>query len=166
MNANEKIEYLSAMVYTERCIIRRFEEPDIDEFMTYRNDMDWMQHQGFKGLEKQEYKNALLENFSLQNGAQLAIICNKTNTLIGDIYIKEEDSVYWLGYTITPAKARQGYAFEVVSAMINMLKSKGVICIKAGVESENAASIALLQKLNFQYLETDNDELIYKLNFK
>ena len=53
--------------------------------------MDWMQFQGFKGLERREYIHALLGDFSLHDGVQLAVICNKASTLIGDIYIKEED---------------------------------------------------------------------------
>ena len=46
-------------IYTERCLIRRFEAPDIDDFMVYRNDMDWMKYQGFKGLTKQEYERCV-----------------------------------------------------------------------------------------------------------
>lgn len=154
------------LIKTERCTIRPFEESDIDEFITYRNDMDWMRYQGFKGLEKREYMNALLGNISLCNGLQLAIVCNKTHILIGDVYMKEEDSTYWIGYTISRPKAHQGYAYEAVSAVINVLrKKKGATCIKAGVESGNAASIALLEKLKFQYLETLDDELIYILSF-
>jgi len=152
------------VIHTERCIIRPFEEPDIDEFMTYRNDLDWMQYQGFKGLEKQEYLKVLVGNFSLRDGVQLAIICKKAKTLIGDIYIKEEDSAYWVGYTISRSKARQGYAYEVVSAVIDTLRAKGATCIKAGVESGNIASIELLRKLKFQYLEMNNDEQIFIAN--
>lgn len=36
-------------IQTKRCIIRPFNESDINRFMDYRNDMDWMQYQGFKG---------------------------------------------------------------------------------------------------------------------
>jgi RimJ/RimL family protein N-acetyltransferase len=151
------------LIHTDRCLIRPFKESDIDEFMTYRNDMLWMQYQGFKGLNKQEYL-ALLSRACLREGVQLAIICNETNVLIGDIYIKEEDSAHWIGCTIKPAKARQGYAFETISAVIIMLKNKGVTYIKAGAATGNTASIALLEKLNFQYLETCNDEMIYSFH--
>ena len=39
-------------IETERCLIRRFEEMDIGDFMIYRNNEKWMQYQGFKGLTK------------------------------------------------------------------------------------------------------------------
>jgi len=34
---------------TRRCHIRPFEEGDIEAFMSYRNNLDWMRLQGFKG---------------------------------------------------------------------------------------------------------------------
>ena len=43
------------------------------------------------------------------------------------------------------------------------LKAQGAAFIKAGVASGNVASIALLEKLNFQYYDTDNEELIFIL---
>ncbi len=151
-------------IQTERCIIRQFNQYDIDDFMVYRNNLEWMRYQGFKGLTKQEYKDALLGSLSLQEGVQLAIVCKKLDVLIGDVYLKQEGSTFWIGYTICPSKARQGYAYEVLSSVIDVLKAKGVDCIKAGVESENAPSIALLKKLKFSYIETDNDEQIFALN--
>ena len=144
-------------------MIRPFEESDIDEFMTYRNDMAWMTYQGFKGLDKNEYRNALLGDSSVNDGIQLAVVCNKTNVLIGDLYIKKEDSVYWIGYAVKPSKARQGYAYEMTLALINALRKKGAMCIKASVDSGNSASIALLEKLNFQHSETHHDEMTYEL---
>ena len=151
------------MLKSKRCIIRPFEEQDIEDFMTYRNDMDWMRYQGFKGKTKKEYIDILI-NLSLNDGIQLAVISKKTNGLIGDIYLKQENLTYWIGYTICRDYSRQGYAYEVVSTIIEMLKRKGVLCIKAGVVPNNTASIALLKKLNFSYLESDNDEYIFTLD--
>ena len=153
------------VIHTKRCTIRPFQESDIDEFMAYRNDMDWMKYQGFKGMGRQEYIDALVGNDSLQNGVQLAVVCSKTHTLVGDVYIKEEASVYWIGYTISRSKARQGFAYEAVSAVIDTLRTKGATCIKAGVESGNDASIALLMKLGFRYFETANEEQIFVADF-
>jgi RimJ/RimL family protein N-acetyltransferase len=96
-------------------------------------------------------------------GCSLAVACNETNVLFGDVYVKKEDLTYWIGYTIKPSKAKQGYAYEVPLALINALKADGAICIKAGVENGNIASIALLEKLSFQLTETNQDEMIYEL---
>ncbi|WP_215113141.1 GNAT family N-acetyltransferase [Exiguobacterium sp. s63] len=149
---------------TTRCLIRPFERHDIEPFMAYRNDLDWMQHQTFKGLSYIEYENALLGEQSLQHGMQLAIIDQATDELIGDVYIQQEGTTYWIGYTVTPTRARQGYAFEVMSGLIRHLTDQGAKTFKAGVLGTNAASIALLKKLNFTYLTTELDEQIYRLD--
>ena len=149
---------------TVRCNIRPFNAEDIDAFMSYRNDMDWMKYQGFKGLSKQEYMQALLNEHSLSNGMQLAIICKQTNTLIGDLYLKQEGDTCWIGYTITPLKARRGYAYEAVSALICSLANQGVNHVKASVAIGNDASVMLLEKLKFTLLGIEADEQIFHLN--
>lgn len=151
-------------VDTVRCNIRAFRAEDIDAFMVYRNDLNWMKYQEFKGLTKQEYATALLGNHSLTHGIQLAIICRQTNTLIGDLYLKQEGDVCWIGYTITPLKARQGYVCEAVSAMIYFLATQGITYIKASVTTGNDASISFLKKLNFIFLSTEANEQIFGLN--
>ena len=149
---------------TTRCLIRPFARHDMEPFMAYRNDLDWMQHQSFKGLSYTEYENALLGEQSLPHGMQLAIIDQATDELIGDVYIQQEDQTYWIGYTIAPSRARQGYAFEVMSGLIRHLADQGAEVFKAGVLETNEASIALLKKLNFTYLTTELDEQIYRLD--
>lgn len=99
---------------TERCTIREFTINEIDSFMEYRNNIDWMHYQGFKGLTKSVYEKELLESHSLIEGMQFAILNTSTKKLLGDIYLRQENNVYWLGYTIHPLYARQGYAAEVV----------------------------------------------------
>ncbi|WP_215144790.1 GNAT family N-acetyltransferase [Exiguobacterium qingdaonense] len=149
---------------TTRCLIRPFERHDIEPFMTYRNDLEWMKYQSFKGLTLEEYENALLGEQSIINGTQLAIIDLETSELIGDLYIQQEDTTYWIGYTITPTRARQGYAFEVMSELIRHLAERGAKEFKVGVLETNEASIALLKKLNFSYFATELDEEIYRLD--
>ena len=63
---------------SDRFNIRTFKESDINDFMEYRNNMDWMKYQGFKGLSKEEYEDVLLKDVSLEKGMQLAII-NKSD---------------------------------------------------------------------------------------
>lgn len=149
---------------TSRCTLRPFAAADIDAFMLYRNDEHWMRYQGFKGKTKEEYAQVLLGEVLLVAGAQFAIVENATNRLIGDVYLQQDSDTFWVGYTIAPAFARQGYAFEVVGAVVQLLKDLGKYHIKAGVETENIASIALLQKLGFQREGVDESgEEIYFL---
>lgn len=74
-----------------------------------------------------------------------------TQVLIGDIYLRQQCDVFWLGYTITPAHARQGYAFEAITATIGWIKENGFSLIKAGVNPENTLSKKLLIRIGFNF---------------
>lgn len=148
---------------TSRCTIRPFQEIDIRPFMVYRNDLDWMRHQSFKDQSYEAYREALLHPFTLEEGIQRAILLTETNELLGDLYVKRETSGTWIGYTVTPSHARQGYAYEVVSALITHLKDQGETRILAGLLPANEASLALLKKLQFTYSHSEGDEQIYQL---
>ncbi len=147
---------------TQRCRIRPFEEKDIEAFMSYHNNMDWMQFQGFKGKKYLDYKAALLKQPNFNNGVQLAVVLRQTGELLGDLYLKLEKNTAWIGYTIAPQFARKGFAFEVVSQLLLELKQAGLTLVKAGVEEQNLASIQLLRKLEFVQLEVDGGELIFQ----
>lgn len=147
---------------TERCRIRPFEETDIAAFMSYRNNLDWMQFQGFKGKKYLEYKAALLKQPDFREGVQLAVASKQTGELLGDLYLKLEKDACWIGYTIVPQFARQGLAFEVVTKLLMQLKREGLAFAKGGVEKENIASIALLKKLGFTQVDVDGSEMIFQ----
>ena len=148
-------------ISTPRCLIRAFEPRDIDRFMVYRNNPAWMKYQGFKGLSKQEYMDALLSCPSMDQGIQMAVISVRTDSLIGDIYLKREDAICWIGYTISPDNARQGYIREVIPAVITYLASLGITQIRASVALGNKASESLLKKLGFTLYSTGPDGHIY-----
>ena len=147
---------------TERCHIRPFEENDIEAFMSYRNNLEWMQFQGFKGKKYLEYKAELLKRPKFSDGVQLAVVSRQTGALLGDLYLKLEKNACWIGYTIAPQHARNGYAFEVVTELILQLQQDGLRLVKAGVEAENNASIQLLKKLGFEEIGADGSELIFQ----
>jgi RimJ/RimL family protein N-acetyltransferase len=132
--------------------------------MAYRNNLDWMQYQGFKGKKYQEYKAALLQQPKFFEGVQLAIVLRQTGILIGDLYLKLEKNTCWIGYTIAPEFARQGFAFEVVSEAIRQLDRSGIKCVQASVEIGNTASIALLKKLGFAQTGVAENEMIFSLS--
>jgi len=149
---------------SKRCLVRSFMASDIDDFVLYRNNEEWMQYQSFKGLTKEEYKKILLKEANLETGAQYAIVDKSNNRLIGDIYFKKENNCFWVGYTISPDYKRQGYAYEVLIAAISWIKDIGNAKIMVGVEPGNVPSISLLEKTGFIYLKEEDGELIYSLN--
>ena len=147
-----------------RCNIRPFQADEIDRFMVYRNDAEWMKYQGFKGLTKEAYEEALLGVLSLEKGMQLAIVNKLTQVLMGDVYLRKESDVLWIGYTITPVYARRGYAFEAIAAIINQVRTQRYSAIKAGVEAKNIRSINLLKKIGFHLTYIEDNEQIFVLD--
>ncbi|QSX07770.1 GNAT family N-acetyltransferase [Alkalibacter rhizosphaerae] len=157
---------MTSIFQSERCIIRSFILDDLHEFLDYRNDLEWMKYQGFKGLSKKEYEKALLIKPSLDAGAQFAITTKTDKRLIGDVYLKKEDDAFWIGYTISPLFKRQGYAYEVICSMIIWINQQGDFNIKAAVKTENTPSIKLLEKLGFSQIKTEDDGSIFLLDKK
>lgn len=153
-------------IQTERCQIRPFAAGDLDEFIDYRNNLDWMRYQGFKGLSRAEYETHLLGDSSLAKGMQLAIAHGATGQLLGDVYLRQQGAVYWLGYTIHPRHARKGYAAEAAAALILWAKQQGGAQVKAGVMPQNKASIQLLETLGFAHAGQEDDELVYTIDLK
>lgn len=149
---------------TARCQVRPFEEGDLDAFTACHNDAKWMRYQGFKNLSRDQYTEVLLREHLLDDGIQLAAINRHTAQFIGDLYLRRQQDTCWLGYTVCPEHARQGYAAELVTALIDQLRALGFARLCAGVLPKNTASIALLRKLGFAWQRRQDDEDIYVLS--
>lgn len=152
---------------TERLTVRKFLIDDIDCFMEYRNNANWMKYQSFKGLSREEYINELINDSTVEDGVQLAIINKADNLLIGDLYLSQNKKTLSIGYTINPIHARRGYAYEACKGAIKWAKIRGYEKLEAEVEPDNTASVNLLKKLGFSYIEKNEyDELVYELLIK
>jgi len=154
------------MMLTERCKIRRFKSEDMESFISYRNDMHWMQYQMFKGLTREEYERILLKDSLPEDGIQLAVAERHTDKLLGDVYIRRQIPSFWIGYTVHPAYAQQGFRCEVVAALVPvLLQCHGCHEVLAGVVKENFRSKNLLEKIGFRlfYYDEENQEDVYRL---
>ncbi|MPM14560.1 hypothetical protein SDC9_60924 [bioreactor metagenome] len=140
------------IIETDRCIVREFEEKDLDSFTTYRNDEQWMKYQDFKNLTKEQYRKALIKPLNIEKGMQLAIADKVTDELLGDLYLSKKEETVTIGYSINPIYARKGYTSEVLSGVIPNLKAEYPQCeIVAMIDKENLPSKNLLLKLGFVY---------------
>jgi RimJ/RimL family protein N-acetyltransferase len=152
------------MLETKRLIIKDFEIDYINDFMDYRNNLVWMKFQGFKGLAKKEYEDNLLREFALEKGMQLAIVKKSNMKLIGDLYLRLEKRTLVIGYTINPLYSRKNYISEACLALIEWSKVNKIEKLKAEVNPQNLASIAVLNKLKFRYTKQNEFDLsIYEL---
>ena len=149
---------------TERCIVREFKKEDLNIVVEYRNNLEWMKYQGFKNLSIEEYKFSLIAPFNIEKGSQLAIENKDLNQLIGDLYVKKENNIINIGYTIHPLHSRKGYIKEVVSVLISYLYRKHPNCtIQGEMDLDNVASKKLLIALGFDCIETNKDGYTYSL---
>jgi ribosomal-protein-alanine N-acetyltransferase len=136
-------------IETERLLLRHFLGSDLDAFLIYRNDEDWMRYQGFKGLTREAYRRVLLAPPDEDAGFQLAMVRKSDGRLAGDVYLRREGTTLWLGYTVSPALARRGYAREAAEGVARWAAINGFIRLAASVDPGNVASVSLLVKLGF-----------------
>jgi RimJ/RimL family protein N-acetyltransferase len=141
-------------IETERLVLRNFRDEDIDELYDYRNDTRSTKYQLglFSTRESLERLIARRKDdpFPPREHRQYAIALREGDVLIGDVSVNVNDTTISLGYTVSYKHQRQGYAYEILSALIARLHEifpmHEVICL---TERENEASGALLNKLGF-----------------
>ena len=155
------------LLATERLVLRNFTEEDLESLLDYRNDercFRWQRGQ-FRQAEPllNLIRSSSADDLSHDGKKHLAIARKEDNLLVGDLFLSLADPTITLGYTISYHFHRQGFAFELLSALTERLHQlypqREMVCC---VEQENAASIALLQKLGFdsEGYSADIDSLI------
>ena len=139
---------------TDRLLIRRFCMNDAAECFAFMSDEQGMFLDGckpFYTMDEDYWKRMKL--FEEREG-QYVIVLRNTNEVIGAINVFSDDSravsSKEIGYGISPKHQRNGYAYEAISAMINLLQKDLLFdMVVAGVLPENIPSIKLLEKLGF-----------------
>ena len=136
------------MVITKRLRLRKFKEDDLEELYDYRN-----KYQRYDDTSKEYLNNFIKVNksseFLLEEEQHFAIAL-RTGELIGDLSIYFNNNTITIGYTISYKYQRNGYAFEILSNLIEVIHERYKNYeIVAMTDKENEASINLLKKLGF-----------------
>ena len=80
-----------------------------------------------------------------------AVALKETDEMVGEIVVMPKDGTISLGYTFSYKHHRKGYAFEALTALINMLhKQYPEWDFISFTEPENEPSMALLKKLGYK----------------
>lgn len=99
----------------------------------------------------------------------------ENNELIGDLQAGyKEDKIAYIAYLLGGEHQNRGYAYESVSALIAFLfKDIGITAIQSYIDTRNAKSIKLVQKLRFEQIDfipnadhfkgTASDEFVFEL---
>lgn len=143
---------------TERLVLRRFTEDDIEAFATYRSDPRVARYQGWSApvslVAAAELVRELAAGDPQQPGwFQYAIELRATRTLIGDIGVNlaENRIQAEIGFTIAIAYQGQGYAAEAIRRVLeHLFGDRGLYRVSADCDARNLPSARLLTRLGFR----------------
>ena len=140
---------------TNRLILRNVAAKDAEIMHDYRNNEICARYQ--RGQTK-DYDGivALVERrkddvMSVDAPFMAAVALKETDEIVGEIVVMPKDGTISLGYTFSYKHHRKGYAFEALTALINMLhKQYPEWDFISFTEPENKPSMALLKKLGYK----------------
>ena len=140
---------------TDRLILRNVAAKDVEIIYDYRNNEICARYQ--RGQTK-DYDGivALVEHrkddvVSVESPFMVAVAFKETDEMVGEIVVMPNDGTISLGYTFSYKHHRKGYAFEALSALINMLHEQYPEWdFISFTEPENKPSMALLKKLGYK----------------
>ena len=140
---------------TDRLLLRNVAAKDADIMYDYRNNEICARYQ--RGQTK-DYDGivALVERrksdvMSVDAPFMAAVVLKDTDEMVGEIVVMPKDGTISLGYTFSYKQHRKGYAFEALTALINMLhKQYPEWDFISFTEPENEPSMALLKKLGYK----------------
>lgn len=142
---------------TERLILRNFQDPDGEDCFDFLSDRESCYLDG--GYEPFEKKDGeywwFMEKMKGQK-ARFMIWHKADQRVIGTVHLMPcKDRVVKtveLGYCVSPAFYRQGYATEALKkAISHLFEYAGVEMVLAQAVSHNIPSISMLEKMGFTY---------------
>ncbi len=139
---------------TERLIIRNLLEKDVPFIYDYRNNEICARYQRGQVKKLKEIHNLFHKHkndvFSVDSDFMLAVALKDSDEIVGEIVVMPNDGCISLGYTFSYKHHRKGYAFESLSILIEKLHTTYSDCeFISFTDSQNKASIALLEKLGY-----------------
>ena len=140
---------------TERLLLRNLSEKDADMMFDYRNNEICAKYQrgqakAFDDIAKliERHKSDVL---SVDYPFMLSVALKQSDAMIGEIVVMPEDGTISMGYTFHYHYHRKGYAYEALTALIDLLHEKYPLWdFISFTEPENMPSMALLKKLGYQ----------------
>ncbi|MCQ2419482.1 MAG: GNAT family N-acetyltransferase, partial [Clostridia bacterium] len=112
-------------IETMRLFLRNTTSRDVDVMFDYRNNELCSRYQrgqtkDYEGIVQlvERHKEDVL---SVEIPTIVAVANKETNEMIGEIVVMPNDNTISLGYTFSYKYHRQGYAFEALTALIDIL---------------------------------------------
>ena len=114
-------------IESERLILRRFKDSDLDPFVAYRNDPEVARYQSWDSFDEQEARAFIREMGSAQPGVpgewfQFAVEAKEIGGLVGDCALQVDGQEPYraeLGFTLAREHQRKGFASEAVTRLLD-----------------------------------------------
>lgn len=143
---------------TERLLLRRLRESDLETFLAYRNDPEVSRYQGWEDYGRREARELIRalereEPFAPGEWFQFAVEVKEAGTLVGDLgfRIGVGGAQAEVGYTLAREHWGKGYASEAVSRLLDhAFRDVGLHRVYAVTDQENLPSIAVLERIGLR----------------
>lgn len=140
---------------TERLILRRFTEEDLEALFAIYSDEEVNTYLPWFPLKSQEetklfYEERYANAYKQHKGYRYAICLKTKNVPIGYINVSMDDN-HDLGYGLRKAFWHKGIVTEASKAVVEQLKKDGVLYITATHDVKNPRSGEVMKKLGMNY---------------
>jgi RimJ/RimL family protein N-acetyltransferase len=144
-------------IESERLLLRRFKDSDLELFLAYLNDPEVARYQSWESYTAEAAREVIEKQKTLAPGLPnqwftFALELKETGALIGHVALKMlEDRQAEIGFTLSRTAHGKGLAFEAATRVLDYgfaeLKLHRVIAIS---DCENEKSVALLARLGMR----------------
>ena len=157
-------------IQTERLIIRRLRDEDLELLVAYRNLPEVALLQLWESYSLEEARKLIddcktIEPFTAGDSFQFGVELKATCELIGDLYFKMDEAGKQaeLGYTFAPKFQGQGLASEAVRKLMDYaFTEKGLHRIYGVTDPRHARSIAMMKRMGMRQEAHFKENLWFK----
>lgn len=136
-------------IQTERLILRRFRETDLEDLFEYLSDPIVVEHEPYRAMTLDEVRENL--NWRISTDEMIAVVLKDSGKLIGNIYLGKRDfDSLELGYVFNQSFWGKGYAAEGCRKAVELAFQNGVHRVYAECDPRNESSWRLLERLGFR----------------
>lgn len=147
---------LSPKLETDRLILRRYEESDLECFYELLHDERLHKYLKFPDLTKEqelEYIKECIKNADIDKCEKWTIVLKDNNEAIGNISINtinKKNNYCNVGYVIRYDYWGKGYASEALTTVSNYLLDEGYYLVECSCNENNTQSSRVMEKAGFK----------------
>ena len=151
------MEKRGIIAQTERLILRRYTEADLQDLWEYLSDEEVVAYEPYKPMSLEEVKDNL--EWRIGTDEMVAVELRDSHKMIGNVYLGKREFVSLeIGYVFNRSYWGNGYAAESCKALIQQAFSNGIHRIYAECDPKNESSWKLLERLRLYPFGTTGTE--------